>query len=203
MRNRHFWRQDDGYRSWIEFFFDQQLPELHSTKQYEDTVGWALETNAEAMIAEREGRAARSGSAAEELCRRARCPVLVTHGSDDRCQPVARGRRLAELTSWDIVVLEGASHLPHGRDPVTVFRLITEFVDRITGAPMRTTTWTRGASRAKRALYLSSPIGLGPARRDVAVANELRAIRPELEIDWLAQHPVTTMAVQRIRPCRL
>src|SRR5438876_7752217 len=51
MRNRHFWRQDDGYRSWIEFFFDQQLPELHSTKQYEDTVGWALETNAEAMIA--------------------------------------------------------------------------------------------------------------------------------------------------------
>ena len=193
MRNRHFWRQEDGYRSWIEFFFDQQLPELHSTKQYEDTVGWALETNAEAMIAEREGRAAPSGSAAEELCRRARCPVLVIHGSDDRCQPVARGRRLAELTSGDIVVLEGAGHLPHGRDPVTVFRLITEFVDRITGAPMRTTTWTRGASRAKRALYLSSPIGLGHARRDVAVANELRAIRPELEIDWLAQHPVTTV----------
>jgi pimeloyl-ACP methyl ester carboxylesterase/predicted glycosyltransferase len=193
MRNRHFWRQDHGYRSWIEFFFDQQLPELHSTKQYEDTVGWALETNPEAMIAEREGRAAPSGSAAEELCRRARCPVLVIHGSDDRCQPVARGRRLAELTSGDIVVLEGAGHLPHGRDPVTVFRLMTAFVDRITGAPMRTATWTRGAARAKRALYLSSPIGLGHARRDAAVANELRAIRPELEIDWLAQHPVTTV----------
>jgi predicted glycosyltransferase len=58
---------------------------------------------------------------------------------------------------------------------------------------MRTTTWTRGLSRAKRALYLSSPIGLGHARRDVAVANELRTARPELEIDWLAQHPVTTV----------
>jgi pimeloyl-ACP methyl ester carboxylesterase len=33
MRNRHFWRQDDGYRSWIEFFFDQQLPEPHSTRR--------------------------------------------------------------------------------------------------------------------------------------------------------------------------
>src|SRR6478672_8888307 len=144
-----FGARDDGYCSWVEFFFDQQLPELHSTKQYEDTVGWALETNAEAMIAEREGRAAPSGRAAEELCDRARCPVLVIHGSDDRCQPLARGRRLAELTSGEIIVLEGAGHLPHGRDPVTVLRLITEFVDRITGAPMRTTTWTRGASRAK------------------------------------------------------
>ena len=58
MRNRHFWRQDNGYRGWVEFFFGQQLPEPHSTKQYEDTVGWALDTDAEAMIAEREGRAA-------------------------------------------------------------------------------------------------------------------------------------------------
>ena len=56
MRNRHFWRHDDGYRRWIEFFFDQLLPEPHSTKQYEDTVSWALDTEPEAMIAEREGR---------------------------------------------------------------------------------------------------------------------------------------------------
>ena len=61
MRNRRFWRQDGGYREWIEFFFGQQLPEPHSTKQYEDTVGWALDTDAEAMIAEREGRAAPTG----------------------------------------------------------------------------------------------------------------------------------------------
>ena len=33
-----FWRSDDGYRAWVEFFFDQQLPEPHSTKQLEDTV---------------------------------------------------------------------------------------------------------------------------------------------------------------------
>src|SRR6185437_2010214 len=97
MRNRHFWRQDGGYREWIEFFFGQQLPEPHSTKQYEDTVGWALDTEAEAMIAEREGRAAPPEGEAEALCRRVRCPVRVLHGSDDRCQPVARGRRLAEL----------------------------------------------------------------------------------------------------------
>src|SRR5262249_51340945 len=36
MRNRAFWRTDGGYRAWVEFFFDQQLPERHSTKQLDD-----------------------------------------------------------------------------------------------------------------------------------------------------------------------
>ena len=100
---------------------------------------------------------------------------------------------MAELTGGDLVVLEGAGHLPHGRDPVKVTRLINGFVDGITGASMHTTTWTRGACRPRRALYLSSPIGLGHARRDVAVAKELKRLRPGLEIDWLAQHPVTAV----------
>ena len=43
----------------------------------------------------------------------------------------------------------------------------------------------------KRALFVSSPIGLGHAQRDVAVARELRALVPGLQIDWLAQDPVT------------
>ena len=92
---------------------------------------------------------------------------------------------------------------PHGRDPVKVIRLITELTERITGASMHATTWTRGACRPARALYLSSPIGLGHVRRDVAVASELRERHPGLEIDWLAQHPVTTVleaSGERIHP---
>ena len=58
-------------------------------------------------------------------------------------------------------------------------------------------TWTRARSRTPRALYLSSPIGLGHALRDVAIAGELRSLRPDLEIDWLAQHPVTTVLADR------
>lgn len=52
-------------------------------------------------------------------------------------------------------------------------------------------TWVRAQRRPKRALFLSSPIGLGHARRDVAIAQELRTLHPDLQIDWLAQHPVT------------
>ena len=58
-------------------------------------------------------------------------------------------------------------------------------------------TWTRALSRRRRALYLSSPIGLGHAMRDAAIADELRAIHPDLEIDWLAQHPVTDVLEAR------
>ena len=43
----------------------------------------------------------------------------------------------------------------------------------------------------KRVLYISSPIGLGHARRDVAIARELRNLVDGVEIDWLAQDPVT------------
>jgi predicted glycosyltransferase len=55
----------------------------------------------------------------------------------------------------------------------------------------------------KRALFVSSPIGLGHALRDVAIAKELRKLVPDLQIDWLAQHPVTTVLEaegERIHP---
>jgi predicted glycosyltransferase len=43
----------------------------------------------------------------------------------------------------------------------------------------------------KRVLYVSSPIGLGHARRDVAIARELRNLVEDVQVDWLAQNPVT------------
>src|SRR6187402_636220 len=58
-------------------------------------------------------------------------------------------------------------------------------------------TWTRALSRPRRALYISSPIGLGHAQRDVGIADELRVLHPDLQIDWLAQHPVTAVLEER------
>jgi predicted glycosyltransferase len=70
-------------------------------------------------------------------------------------------------------------------------------------ASSRPRTWTRALARRRRALYISSPIGLGHAKRDIAIADELRALRPDLEIDWLAQEPVTSVLLgrgERIHP---
>jgi predicted glycosyltransferase len=118
-------------------------------------------------------------------------PTLVIHGDDDHISPLARSETLARATGGQLVVLHGAGHIPLARDPVRVNLLIGEFVDRIAGRGEPVRHWTRGRQRPKRALFVSSPIGLGHARRDVAIAQELRQHHPDLEIEWLAQHPVT------------
>ena len=129
----------------------------------------------------------------QDLARRVRCPVLVIHGDEDAIISVTRGIGLAELTNGQLVVLEGSGHGPHVRDPVKVNLLLREFI----GPPAPPTRWVRGKSRRKRALYISSPIGLGHAQRDAAIADELRKLHPDLEIDWLAQHPVTAVLEAR------
>ena len=58
---------------------------------------------------------------------------------------------------------------------------------------MTSHTWTRGADRRKKVLYVSSPIGLGHVRRDLAIVDELRQLQPDLQVDWLAQDPVTSV----------
>jgi predicted glycosyltransferase len=91
------------------------------------------------------------------------------------------------------VLLEGAGHGPHARDPVRVNLLLRDFVDRLRPESRRggVRRWTRSMARPRRALFVSSPIGLGHAQRDITIARELRRLVPELEVDWLAQHPVT------------
>ena len=117
--------------------------------------------------------------------------MLVVHGSEDRVSPVSRSEVLAEATGGRLVVLEGSGHVPVARDPVRLNLLLDELVAEVTPRAPARTTWTRGRHRPRRALWVSSPIGLGHARRDLAMARELREHHPDLEIEWLAQHPVT------------
>jgi pimeloyl-ACP methyl ester carboxylesterase/predicted glycosyltransferase len=194
--NRHYWMRD--WRGYAEFFFGEIVSEPHSTKQREDSVGWAMEIGPETMLLHDKGPIASSSrEETEALLRQVRCPVLVIHGREDRCQSFARGERIAELTAGDLLVLEGAGHVPMGREPVVVNHAIRDFADRFGPAQHARKTWTRALNRPKRVLYVSSPIGLGHARRDLAIADELRLLRPGLEVHWLAQHPVTELLKRR------
>ena len=212
--NAHYWLRH--YRDFTEFFFSQCFNEAHSTKQREDAVGWADETTPEILLAD-----AQAGMADRDTllrwCAQVSTPVLVLHGDEDRISPVARGEALAQATGGRLVVLEGCGHIPLARDPVTVNRMLHDFVERVTpGGPRPTVrpgtttgaggdrpsgdaagtrrrAWPRGMHRARHVLYLSSPIGLGHARRDLAIADELRVHHPDVQIDWLSQHPVTTV----------
>jgi len=188
--NAHYWRRD--WLGFLEFFFSQLFTEPHSTKQIEDCVGWGLETDPETLIAATINRFL-SEAEVRALCARVHCPVLVIHGDQDAISPHARGTAFAQATGGTLVTLEGSGHSPLARDPVKVNLLLRDFV----APPPPVARWVRGKSRRKRALYISSPIGLGHAQRDAAIADELRKLHPDLEIDWLAQHPVTAVLEKR------
>jgi pimeloyl-ACP methyl ester carboxylesterase/predicted glycosyltransferase len=194
--NHHYWLRD--YQGYLEFFMSRMFTEPHSTKPIEDGVGWGLDTTPETLSLTYLAPFMKSDEA-RELAGRVRCPVLVIHGEDDGHTSVTRGIALADHTGGRLVLLEGSFHAPHVRDPVKVNLLLRDFI-KPAPPPRR---WTRGKSRRKRALYISSPIGLGHAQRDVAIATELRKLHPDLEIDWLAQHPVTAVleaAGERVHP---
>jgi pimeloyl-ACP methyl ester carboxylesterase len=198
--NRHYWEQD--FRGYLEFFFGRGLPEPHSTKQIEDAIGWALEGAPETLI--HTIKAPDMGEAqARELMARLRCPLLVTQGDEDLLIAGDRGAAFAEATGAELVEFHGAGHLPNARHPVPFNLMLRDFAERVWQRPRHRPPWRRPLHRPKRALYVSSPIGLGHAWRDVAIARELRALHPGLEIDWLAQDPVTQVLErcgERIHP---
>lgn len=198
--NRDYWLAN--YPDFAEHFVRNIFSEPHSSKQIEDAVGWANETTGAVLAKTVEARLIPpSFDVGEAMYRQIRCPTLVIHGDDDRIQPYARAKAAAETIGAEFVTIPGGGHNVLGRFPAKANALIADFLDRRLGiaAPRQ----RAGAPKARKALYLSSPIGLGHGRRDIAIARELRKLHPELEVDWLAQDPVTRLlhaAGERIHP---
>ena len=164
----------------------EDFPEPHSTKAIEDLTAWSRATTPDVLVASCVDLTLGDDNA---YLGRIRCPTLILHGEDDAAIPVATARAVhAAIPHSRLVIFGGSGHVPVVRDAVRSNHVIDEFLgDRTISG-----TWRRAmARRERRALFVSSPIGLGHAQRDVAVARELRALVPDLRIEWLAQHPVT------------
>jgi pimeloyl-ACP methyl ester carboxylesterase/predicted glycosyltransferase len=194
--NAHVWRQ--RFPDFLRFFFSQVFTEPHSTKPTEDATGWALETDGETLaIAEGSTYRAASRAELEKMVTRVHCPTIVVHGSDDQISPLANGEALAAALEADLFVIDDAGHLPHVKDPVTVNLAIRAMLDHTAEPPTQSLRRARALHRPPRVLFLSSPIGLGHSRRDVEIADELRRQRPDVQVDWLAQHPLTDLLERR------
>ncbi len=199
--NRHYFALD--FPDAVGTFFAVANSDPHSTKQWDDCVGWARGTTPDAMLAFLDRLGPETSAYARAVCERVRCPVLVVHGDADLLVPHATGAAVAEWTGGSLVTLPGSGHAPPMRDPVRVNLLIREFAEGLGPRPVRRRTWSPARGRPRRALVLSSPIGLGHVRRDLAVVDSLRKRRPDLEVEWLAQHPVSQVlaaAGERVHP---
>lgn len=177
------------YAEMTRMIAEIDFPEPHSTKAIEDFDAWARETDPEHLIA---ACVELTLEDPNDYFARIQCPTLIIHGELDPSIPLATALKVhAAIPHSELVVMEGSGHVPVARDPVKVNTMIHNFIGR---ERPRARRWRRAqARREKRALFVSSPIGLGHAQRDIAIARELRALAPDLRIDWLAQPPVTTV----------
>jgi pimeloyl-ACP methyl ester carboxylesterase/predicted glycosyltransferase len=199
--NAVYWRE--RYPEFAHWFISRCFFEQHSSKGIEDGLGWALDTDAPTLTVTAIGEIHRDRPRLRALARGLDCPVLVIHGDHDRITPFRDGRALARLANARLEVVAGGGHFVHARKPVQVNIALRGFAEDAFGRERSARPAGVSRRRRPRALFISSPIGLGHAQRDVAIARELRKLHPDLEIDWLAQHPVTCVLEaegQRIHP---
>ena len=210
-----YWRRD--WPGFVDFFMERMLPEPHSSKQFEDLVGWGLETDPETMIKTKHAGYLELDGVVEPgsdnrapayvLADQIACPSLVIHGTRDRIIALQCSERLAEALGCELVTFEGSGHVPNGARPGAVQPAAAGLRrPGVSTGEAGAEKWVRARSRSPRALYLSSPIGLGHALRDVVDRRRAPQARPGLQIDWLAQDPVTrvlTARGERIHPASM
>jgi pimeloyl-ACP methyl ester carboxylesterase len=186
------WRAD--WADFVHFFHEQVFPEPHSSKQREDATGWSLETDP--------GRSRsrwhpgwrglstprRSSPACDVPCWSCTRKATASTPTSGVCAPPSspgatcsrsQGRPRPPATRAG-VRQPCPARLRHPRHP-----------PRARAGAQPRSRWVRGLDRRPRVLYLSSPIGLGHVRRDLAIARQLAARVDGLAIDWLTQPPVT------------
>jgi pimeloyl-ACP methyl ester carboxylesterase/predicted glycosyltransferase len=187
----------NDWPAYLDWFFSVCFTEPHSTKPFEDGVRYGWSSSGELVDWARNGWIGRDVT---ELARRVQCPTLVMHGDGDKRVPHASGEAVRDLVPGArMLTVGGGGHLTAVRDPVLFNRSVRDFV---AGAP-RTSTWMRAMSRKRRALFISSPIGLGHVQRDLAIARELRKLQPDLEIDWFTTDPAASYLAregERVHP---
>jgi pimeloyl-ACP methyl ester carboxylesterase/predicted glycosyltransferase len=169
--------------AYLDWFFNLVFTEPHSTKPYEDAVRFGWASSGEVVDWARNGWL---NSDVRELARQVKCPTLVIHGDKDRRVFHERGAAIQALVPGArLLTIEGGGHLTSVRDPVVFNRALRDFV----GAPTARSTWVRAMNRKRRALFISSPIGLGHVQRDLAIARELRKRHGDLDIEWFTVDP--------------
>ena len=167
----------------LDRFWSSLFTEPHSTKPFEDGVHFSCASTGDVVAMTRAGW---MGNDVRKLAARVRCPTLVIHGDADQRVPYAKGREIADLVPGaTMLTIAGGGHMTMVRDPVAFNHAVRDFAQ----PPRLDRQWIRGMARKPRALFISSPIGLGHVQRDLAIAREMRKLRPELEIDWFTTDP--------------
>ena len=158
--NGAHWLAD--YDDFVDWFIRRIFSTPHSTKQIEDAIGWAHETDPETLIAVTAGAMAAPTTRRDQtaLARRVRCPVLVVSAPNDRVTAHADAKALARATGGKLLTVADGSHAPGGASRWwSTLRCATSSSIRSRGATRPCTGRTGGLARC------SSPPPSGSATR--------------------------------------
>ena len=132
--NRHYFLRD--WPGFAEFFFTETFTEPHSTKQTEDAIGWALQTDPQTIVRGLDAEWTNDRDSVLRLGAQVHCPTLVIQGSQDAVVGPARGAAVADaIPHAQLMTLEGCGHAPQLRDPVITNLLIRHYVSGL-GKPV-------------------------------------------------------------------
>jgi pimeloyl-ACP methyl ester carboxylesterase len=128
--NGAHWLAD--YPDFVEWWMRRIFNTPHSTKQIEDAIGWALETDARTLIASVLGDLAAPATRRDQLAlaRRLRCPVLVISAPNDKITAHADAKALVKATGGVMVRVPDGGHCPQARKPVGVNLALRAFAER-------------------------------------------------------------------------
>jgi pimeloyl-ACP methyl ester carboxylesterase len=123
-------------RGFADWFFRLAFPEPHSTKGTEDGVDWAMETDAETLVATRRAPRFdldldRGRAEVLRLAGLVSCPSLVVHGDRDAVVPHHSGQELAAALDAPLATVVGGGHCVPVRHPVWFNRTLDRFLERV------------------------------------------------------------------------
>lgn len=113
-------------------------------------------------------------------------PVLIVHGEKDRVvSPEASKHLHQKIPGSKLLLIPDSGHI-FIRNWPQVSRDILAFLKPETQQP----SFLKQRDKGPKILWISSPIGLGHVKRDLAIATEMREKIPDLTIHWLCVDPV-------------
>ncbi|MDQ3572730.1 MAG: alpha/beta hydrolase [Actinomycetota bacterium] len=127
--NPRYWKQD--YPGFVEWFAESVFFHPHSTRQIEDTIAYAFETDGETLIAATVGFEMYERDEALTLAREVRCPVLVTQNGGAAFWPKECSGPLAEATGGRLMVFDDLGPAVAGRWPVAMNLALREFFESV------------------------------------------------------------------------
>ena len=170
----------------LKLFIELVCSEKYSLRYKELIWEWAHETSPKIWEM---GFEVSTLSDVDEYLKDIDIPVLIVHGQEDKAiLPTASEYLQQNIPNSMLMTIPDSGHGFIHTWPQVSRHILTFLKPEI-----RQPSPPRQHDKNPKILWISSPIGLGHVKRDLAIAAEMRKKMPDLTIQWLSVDPVRSV----------